>query len=540
MFERKISVRSKYLFFPISNDEKKYKVFIKENGETAYDVDLRLSGNPDYITWLDVEDKTGRELGFACEEDVLSLITQGDELPGDLYQETDRPHYHFTPLRGWVNDPNGLTYANGKYHLFYQHNPYDTRWGNMHWGHSHSDDLFHWIYDGEALFPDQDGTMFSGAAVFDGKNVSGLGTDRNPPVLLFYTCAGGDNAVSSGKKFTVCVAYSTDGKTFRKYGKGPVVQNIVFGNRDPKVVWHEESRKWIMILFLQPYEFAFLSSDNLLDWKMESVSEFPTMNECPDLFPVGQTGKWAVLAGADYWGHKSVGKYVIGDFDGKTFSVTDGPYPIDFGREFYSLQTFDNDPKGRRVLIGWRTRNFYLPAANKMPFQGEYSVPTELKPCVIDGKVRLGRYPVEEFFTLCRETIFTKREPLVEASKKDAHMIRNLNAGESFALKLSFKPKNNLMVVVDVAGAGIVYDSEMQTLQCMDKNVPVPPEEDGTVEMLILRDTQSIELFAQGGKYPVSGYIEPHGDEVSLDLYRGDADDFFCEIKAVEGIFKKT
>lgn len=538
MFEAVVKIQNKYLFFPVNNNAEKRKVWVSQQGRILYDLDLRLAEKADYLTWLNVEDKIGEEICFSCEENgIVGLIYQGDDLPEGIYHEKYRPYFHFSPLRGWVNDPNGLVYANGKYHIFYQHNPYDTRWGNMHWGHSHSDDLFHWTDDGEALFPDTDGTMFSGCAVYDKENVSGLGSKTVPPILLFYTCAGGDNAASAGKPFTICLAYSTDdGKTFKKYEKNPLIENIVFGNRDPKVIWDSVRKKWIMVLFLQPYDFAFLSSENLFDWKTESVGAFPTMNECPNFFPLEGTEKWVMLSGADYWGDKSVGKYVLGDFDGRTFTTTDGPYPVDFGKEFYSLQTFDNDPYGRQVLVGWRTRNFFMPAEKGMPFNGEYSVPTELTPCIIEGKLRLARYPVKEFFDLPGKMIFKESGKTYDAHLRDVRPVV-LKAGESFSVELSFRPKDNAIAVFDIAGEKIIYHTETLTLQCFEKNLRVLPEDDGSIRLLILRDVVSLEVFAQRGKYPASGYFEPRSDEVTIDIYRGTVEDFSCEIKAIYGVF---
>ncbi len=538
MFKRTIKIKNNYLFFPIQDNAEKDKVWLSQKGEILYDLDLRLGKNNDYVTWLDVKNEIGGEITISCKTDgLLDLIYQGDLLPEDLYEEKYRPYYHFTPVRGWVNDPNGLVYANGKYHLFYQYNPYDTRWGNMHWGHSVSTDMMNWEYKGISLFPDSMGTMYSGSAIFDKDNVSGLGTKENPPILIYYTAAGCNNDVSMGKPFTICLAYSLDdGETFVKYEKNPIIKNMVYGNRDPKVFYDQTSKKWVMTLFMDHHDFLILNSDNLFDWEKLQLCSFPTMNECPDLFPISGTDKWAFMSGADYWGHKSVAKYVIGDFDGVKFTQTGGPYLVDYGKEFYSTQTFDNDPFNRRVMIGWRTRNFHIPSELGMPFNGEYSVPSELKACTVSGELRLSRYPVKEFFDLCNEVVYVNNAKYVNASSRDCEMFDQA-VGESYCVEISFKPKNNALVIMFVSGERIVYNTEMQTLELFEKNIYVPLEDNG-VKLLILRDTVSLEIFAQDGKYPVSGYFTPLSNNVKCTVFRGEVEDFSCEIKKVKGCFK--
>jgi len=177
----------KYLIFPIGGNAEAVNVLLSCDGESLYDLDLRLCDRPDFIAWLDAERFIGKNLCFSLAGNavLLDLIEESDSLPEGVYREELRPQLHYTPMRGWVNDPNGLVYAGGKYHLFYQHNPYDVRWGNMHWGHACSEDLIHWEEAGEALYPDKDGTMFSGCGVNDTQNVSGLGTEKEPP--LYFT-----------------------------------------------------------------------------------------------------------------------------------------------------------------------------------------------------------------------------------------------------------------------------------------------------------------------------------------------------------------
>ena len=522
MAERIFSIGKKYLIFPIGGNAVTVNVLLSCNGESLYDLDLRLCDRPDFIAWLDAERFIGKNLCFSLAGNavLLDLIEESDSLPEGVYWEELRPQLHYTPMRGWVNDPNGLVYAGGKYHLFYQHNPYDVRWGNMHWGHACSEDLIHWEELGEALYPDKDGTMFSGCGVNDTQNVSGPGTEKEPPLLLYYTAAGGTNRLSAGKAFTICLAYSLDGgKTFEKYAQNPVLPNVTYGNRDPKVIYHAPSKRWIMALFMDGYRFDFFSSDDLLNWKFESEEIFPPLNECPDLFELEGTGKWVMLAGADYWGDHSVGKYYIGAFDGHRFCKEDGPYPIDFGKDFYSLQTFEGDPCGRRILMGWRTQNFYLPERNGMPFNGEFSLPTQISPCEIDGKLRLARYPVEEFFKIPASREWECVLGAVSAEKRDERILQPFDA-RCLSILLEAEFDCHAILELDFGGELVRYHSETQILQAFGVNTKVPLES-GKLSLLAIRDSMSLELYAQGGKYPVCGYISPRNDENSATLYRG-------------------
>ena len=539
MCQRTFEIHTKYLFFPIGINEPLTKVFLSCEGDEMYDLDLRLSDKPNFYTWLDTEPFMGKKLCFSsdCAPFLLNGIEAHNKLPAGVYREKFRPQLHYTPMRGWVNDPNGLVWCDGKYHLFYQHNPYDIRWGNMHWGHAESDDLIHWKEIGEALYPDKSGTMFSGSAVVDQKNVTGLGSKEQPALLLYYTVAGGTNSVSEGKKYTVCLAYSLDnGTTFVKYSANPVLENIVYGNRDPKIFWHKDTGKWCMVLFLYEHRFAFFSSSDLLHWTFTSEEDFPPLNECPEVFELAGTGKWAILAGADYWGDQSVGKYYIGKFDGKQFIKEDGPYPIDFGRSFYSLQTFDNDPKGRRILLGWRTCNFYMPDKNGMPFQGEFSVPTEIFPYTVDGKLRIARYPVQEFFAMesAGESNFVQSN--VDAEQVDRCVFEDEHSIVSIQFEGMIRAK--AIVEFDIGGEIICYHSETQTLQVFGNNIKVPLEGE-KFSLLLIRDRTSLEVYAQGGKYPAGGYARFVKNKNSIKVYRGVLEQVKIRCRHLKSIWAK-
>ena len=222
------------------------------------------------------------------------------------YQELHRPQYHFTARKNWLNDPNGLVYRDGIWHLFFQHNTEATTWGNMTWGHAESRDLVHWDQVDHALYPDSLGTMFSGSAVVDKYNTAGFGEDA---LLAFYTAAG--QFVNPQKPYTQCLAYSLDnGRTWIKYEQNPIINEIAPGNRDPKVIWHEGTERWIMALYLSGDRYCLLSSQDAKSWTHLQDLTLEGDRECPDFFPLKSPSgdeKW-VFTGAS-------GNYLIGEFN---------------------------------------------------------------------------------------------------------------------------------------------------------------------------------------------------------------------------------
>ena len=205
--------------------------------------------------------------------------------PDTLYSEKFRPQFHFTPAQGWTNDPNGLILYKGEYHLFFQHNPFGTEWGNMTWGHAISRDLVHWKQLPNALEPDPRGTIFSGSGVVDENNTAGLEAGEEKTLIVFYTAAGGTSPESKGQPFTQSMAYSSDrGRHWTKFAGNPVVPHMAGENRDPKVVWHAPSQQWIMVLYLEGATFRFLASPNSKSWTVLHDITVPGCEECPDFF----------------------------------------------------------------------------------------------------------------------------------------------------------------------------------------------------------------------------------------------------------------
>lgn len=299
-----------------------------------------------------------------------------------------RPNFHFTPKKNWMNDPNGMFYLNGKYHLYFQHNPEANVWGPMHWGHATSEDLIHWEQQPIALFPDALGTIFSGSAVVDFKNTSGLGSIDNPPIVAIYTNHDQEGAANGGMGFqSQSIAYSLDeGQTWKKYDQNPVLKNEKITDfRDPKVFWFEPDQKWIMTL-AAGQETQFFASPDLKQWTFlssfgQGIGNHEGVWECPDLFPLPVLGssktKWVHLVSINPGGPNggSATQYFVGDFDGKKFTIDSAfettlekshTFWTDFGRDNYAGVTFHNwKSKNQGVLyMGWMSNWDY---ANQVP-----------------------------------------------------------------------------------------------------------------------------------------------------------------------------
>ena len=296
-----------------------------------------------------------REFGLLTVAGVTSRLSWADD--ATLYNEKYRPQFHFTPQKGWTNDPNGLVFYKGEYHLFFQHNPFGTQRGNMTWGHAISHDLVHWKQQANAIGPDVRGTIFSGSAVVDNGNTAGFQSGEEKTLVAIYTAAGGTSPESKGQSFTQCIAYSNDrGRTWIKYSGNPVVPHMVGGNRDPKVVWHSPTKQWIMVLFVDGNTFRFLASPNLKNWTILRDITVPGAAECPDFFEMrveGELGptKWVWTAANDH--------YVIGAFDGKRFIPEVMTQPGHWGQNYYAVQTYSGLPDARRVQVGWMNGGEY-------------------------------------------------------------------------------------------------------------------------------------------------------------------------------------
>jgi sucrose-6-phosphate hydrolase SacC (GH32 family) len=510
--KREFTALKRYLNLPIRNGARMRVVTLLVEGRAVVRNDIELAdGEPDWWAPMDVSAWQGKNVTLQVDklpEDSAALIAvePANAIRGGekLYQEALRGQFHFSPRRGWNNDPNGLVYFNGEYHLFFQHNPYGWGWGNMHWGHAVSKDLVHWEELGDALRPDPLGPMFSGSAVVDVNNTSGFGRDGKPPLVLLYTAAG--------NPATQCLAYSLDGRTFTKYEKNPVVNQITPGNRDPKVLWHAASKKWVMVLYVgtnKGHTVHFLTSPNLKEWTPASVTEAGGkggyLYECPDFFELPVDGdaknrRW-VLMGANT-------EYAVGTFDGAKFTPEYAKIAGHRGRGFYAPQTFSDIPAtdGRRVQIGW-----FQTETRGMPFNQSMTVPLELKLTATQGGPRLTWTPVKEL-----EVLRTKTHTIGPvALKADSPNPLTRVTAELVELRAEFEPSTEGTLTFVVRGATISYDAKSQELGVNGHRAPAPLR-GGKQRLTIFCDRTGLEVFAADGLTYVPMPFAPRAEDRSL------------------------
>lgn len=507
--EREFRIEKRYLNLPIKNGAPKRVVTTLVDGQVVVRNDIELaSGDPDWWAPMDVGAWRGKTVVLQVkklpeESRALSLVEASDRIrgAGDLYHEPLRNQFHFSPKRGWNNDPNGLFYHQGEYHLFFQHNPYGWSWGNMHWGHAVSRDLVHWEELGDVLLPDPLGPMFSGSAAVDWANTSGLGTSDKPAQILLYTAAG-DPAVQ-------CLASSLDGRTFTKWPSNPIVKQFTPGNRDPKVIWHEPSKKWVMTLYVETnkvHSVFFLGSANLKDWTV--LSRTDDLYECPDFFELPIDGdatrrKWVLTAASS--------EYLVGTFDGTRFNAETARLPGHRGRGFYAAQTFSDIPAndGRRIQIGW-----FQTETKGMPFNQSMTVPLVLNLVSTPAGPRLTWTPVRELEVLRQKT---HRLPSGSLSPEGPDPLAGI-AGELLDIRSEFEPGNSGSVTFSVRGAKIAYDAARQELIVNDHRAPAPLLPGGRQRLTILCDRAGLEIFASDGLTYVPMPYQPNAEDRTLSL----------------------
>ena len=469
----------KYLLFPVNDSLPKATFYVKAGGRTVSDFTAAYDpANPRFDAYVDVT-RFGDCVITDASGDPLPLQTADrlptvDEIPGGGVL---RPAVHYTATLGWTNDPNGLIYADGTYHMFAQHNPMSTDWGNMTWDHAISPDLLHWTDLGDVLFPDESGTMFSGSAICDEKNAAGFGAGA---ILLFYTAAGDHSELSRGVPFTQCLAYSTDGgKTFEKYAGNPIIPHIVGANRDPKVQWSDELEKYTLSLYLDGNDYAIFSSDDLLHWSRFCTLTMPFDNECPDFYPLPLEGgvKW-VFSGA----HDS---YLVGEIRGGTFVPEQDPLPYHIHPgPSYAAQTFSGTGE-RRIKIAWD--NVAAPGA---VFHSQMGFPVEMFLRRVGDTVRLGSLPVREIEAIRTPTAHFRRsdvsgtvnviDPLPDAA--EVCLTFGADCGDftlsCYGMTLTVRPSAN-----EIRFGGTV----------------APLTYSGEQNLRVIFDTLGAEIFADGG-----------------------------------------
>lgn len=495
--ELSMKVKCRYLNLPISHEVERYRLTFKAKGVDDLSVDVRLSAIPEYWVFKDISAYEGKTLTITFDgpEDALMQVYQADTIRdvASIYRERNRPQFHFSTRRGWINDPNGCIWHNGQYHLYYQHNPFEREWGNMTWGHATSPDLLHWTEQPPVLFPDTLGTMFSGSAVFDRDNTSGFGTKKAPPLVYAYTADRSEKEVQ-------CIAYSLDGgMTLHKYEGNPVIDSHdrwqSRDTRDPRVFWYEPGGHWVLVLN-ERNGHSIYTSDNLKDWTYRShVNGFW---ECPDLFPLPVDGNTKDVRWVMYGASNT---YMIGRFDGKVFTPESGKHRFSSGA-IYAAQTFNNVPDGRRIQIGWANIDH-----RGMPFRGQMLLPTELTLRSTKDGVRLVSKPIKEVETLLSplynsESGLKKQEANVALNKA----LPQRGSGEG-ANCLHLRATLNLTYATSAGlkfdGQTLVdYDLNRNTLNGQFYSPQDPTSLSLTMDIYI--DRTSIEVFIDDGLYSYS------------------------------------
>lgn len=482
-----IKIKKQYLNFPISqNVERKNLTFSIEGKHYCKSVIRLTDGEPQYWVFQDVGMWKGKTLVLSGDfsDSALENIQQSDTIMGqsEMYKERNRPQYHFTARRGWINDPNGLIYYKGKYHMFYQHNPYEREWENMHWGHAVSTDMLHWTELPLALHPDGFGSMFSGTAVIDYDDSAEFMADNGTPAMVaFYT--------SNGEWQTQCMAYSLDeGLTWTKYSGNPVVDSHEkwqsHDTRDPKVFWYAPTNKWVMVVNERDGNTIYNSID-LRNWTEQS--HITGFWECPELFELAVEGNpkekhWVM------WG--ASGTYMIGKFDGKTFTPETNKLQNLFGSA-YAAQTFANMPSqdGRVVKMAWGRISF-----DDMPFNGCMLLPQEQILKRTKQGLRLYSRPVVE-----TEKLFLRAFEAKNISAEEANGMLKQYANDDV---LRIKATLQMTYATD---AGLTFRGQRLLTYDMNGNRIndnfYSPDEPGTMDLPveIYVDRGLVEVFVDGG-----------------------------------------
>lgn len=453
---------------------------------------------------------------------ILTLVIKSvDSFGQSLKPELYRPQFHFSPKAHWINDPNGMVYHKGTYHLFFQYHPNSTIWGPMHWGHATSTDLFHWTEKPIALYPDSLGMIFSGSAVVDENNTAGFG--KGAIVAIFTHHNHQIEMQKTGLHEYQSLAYSTDdGETWIKYMGNPVLPNPgITDFRDPKVMWYEEGKKWIMTLATKD-RVTFYSSTNLKEWTKESdfgsgLGAHGGVWECPDLFPLEHNGKtnWVLLVSINPGGPNggSATQYFTGTFDGHTFSPNSTIEKwIDYGTDNYAGITWSNTGK-RKVFIGWMSNWQYANLVPTIAWRGALTLPRELALKEIGGDLFLQSLPVKEMDKLLIP-VYNKS---LSVSKKELDLSANIKSLKGkIKLDFSLNSEDNVLVTFDnKEGQKLLIGFDARTKKYFidrtlagvsgfekgfaKKHTALRISQNKVVKMSLILDVASVELFADDG-----------------------------------------
>lgn len=454
--------------------------------------------------------------------------SQADSNPDD---KKFRPAYHFTPPSQWMNDPNGMVYYEGEYHLFYQHYPDSNVWGPMHWGHAVSTDLVKWEHLPIALYPDELGYIFSGSAVIDHQNTSGLGTEETPPMIAIYTYHDPIGAKNNEIDYqTQGIAFSVDkGRTWTKYQQNPVIPNPGIRDfRDPKVSWMEEFDKWVMILAVKDHVNIY-SSPDLKTWTKESefgqeIGAHGGVWECPDLFKLtDQNGveKWVMLLSINPGGPMggSATQYFIGSFDGTTFTADDEVIRwIDHGADNYAGVTWSNIPEddGRRLFLGWMSNWQYANIVPTYEWRSAMTVPRELLLRDTERGHEVHSRPAAELAQMEKQTLPLQDSPEI---KEQVYLLTmETDPGKNFECILA--NDMNEQVTIGYENGTFSFDRSNSGITDFEKGFGVKHEVDfsdlSIENVKIYVDRASMEVFINDGERVMTEIIFPNKPLINI------------------------
>ena len=529
---------SKYLLLPVQENAPEGKVNIVVNNELqlGQNINVRLAREKvDYYVPYDISAYAGQDISIDIQGMPSSSLCWKEIKLSDTFdssnRETYRPVYHHTPVYGWMNDPNGMFYKDGVYHLYFQYNPYGSMWANMTWGHSTSTDLTHWTYEGTAIVPDAWGAIFSGSCVVDKDNTAGFGKGA---VVAFYTSA---KSTPWGDIQSQSMAYSLDnGKTFIKYEHNPILTSTERDFRDPKVFWYAPGKHWVMMLAVGQ-EMQIYSSGNLKEWKKES--SFGAMQgahggvwECPDLVEVAVEGskekKWVLICnlnpGGPFGG--SAAQYFVGSFDGKKF-VNESPTQtkwLDWGKDNYATVTWSNAPAGRCIALGWMSNWQYANSVPTTQYRSANTLARDLTLYRVGGELYLKSKPSPEIKKARAEE---KKIPTFEvkgnyevasllADNKGAYEIEMAieNKGTS---KIDFSLMNEkgekVAMYYDVVRKQFVMDRSASGIVGFSRDFPAvtvaPVRNTDQIHLRLFIDRSSVEAFGEEGEYVMTNLVFP-------------------------------
>lgn len=551
----RVTEQGKYLLLPVQDAGEEATIHVLANGKEERSIVVRLASQKvDHYVPLDLTPYQGKHV-------VLNVVTpQGRSTVREAKQdacwkhitisntfdtanrEKYRPAYHHTPLYGWMNDPNGMVYKDGVWHLCYQWNPFGSKWQNMTWGHSSSRDLIHWEHHEPTLLPDGLGTIFSGSSAVDVANSAGFGKDA---VVTLYTSAATSQIQS--------LAYSTDGGyKFSTYEGNPVLP-FESEARDPNMWWNNETKQWTLVLaHALEHEMLIFTSPDLKQWTLQSsfgkgLGAQDGVWECPDLFelPVANTNvkKWVLLCninpGGPFGG--SATQYFVGDFDGKTFKVdvdAEGNVPtkwMDFGKDHYATVSWSDAPDGRRTVIGWMSNWQYAPEVPTIQFRSANTLPREMGLFEDNGQYYVSSTPSPELTALRGDLTHQAKRVSVSNQPHNITLPRendgiceilmevDARGADSLVMTFSNKAKEEVKLIYHVYKSELSFDRTRSGLVDFSQDFPavtVAPtfSSKGKVKLRLFIDRSSMELFEQDGRFAMTNLVFPTSPYTTLSL----------------------